>query len=251
MMRRTISILLILVPLISGASGENLLLEEANKHYTDQEFDRAAEEYEQILASGKESAEVYFNLGNAYFKTGDHVQAILNYERAKLLDPRNEDIDFNLKVANQFVVDNPERLPRPFFSRWWGNLANSSSTDGWAKVSIAAFLFFLVLLGSYFFSRSIRLKKLAFYVALPLALLTLLSFSLAWHQHSMIKNRNAALIRCPRVTVKSAPSATGTDLFLIHEGLKVQITDSLDSWKEVQLSDGNKGWMKDSCLVKI
>ncbi|HNU77225.1 MAG TPA: hypothetical protein PKM75_02565, partial [Prolixibacteraceae bacterium] len=72
-MRRTISILLILVPLISGASGENLLLEEANKHYTDQEFDRAAEKYEQILASGKESAEVYFNLGNAYFKTGDHV----------------------------------------------------------------------------------------------------------------------------------------------------------------------------------
>lgn len=251
MMRRLICILLLLFPLISGATGENLLLEEANKLYSAQEFTQAVEKYEQILASGKESSEIYFNLGNAFFKTGDFVKAILNYERAKLLAPQNEDIDFNLQIANQYVVDNLEQLPRPFFTRWWSDLANKASSDGWARISAFSFIIFLLLLGSYFFSRSMRLRKLAFYTAVLAALVVVLSFSLAYHQHTLIKNRQTAIIKCPRVTVKSAPAATGTDLFLIHEGLKVEITDSLGTWKEVELSDGNKGWMMDSCLVRI
>ena len=250
-MRRILSLLLLLLPLISGASGGNELLEEANKLYSAQEFSRAAEMYNQILASGKESAEVYFNLGNACFKTGDFVQAILNYERAKLLAPQNEDISFNLKIANQYVVDNLDQLPKPFFTRWWSTLANKASAGGWAKISTISFILFLLLLGSFFFSRSMRLRKLAFYTAMIAAITLVLSFSLAFHQHALIKNRTAAIVKCPRVTVKSAPAATGTDLFLIHEGLKVRITDSLDKWKEVELSDGNKGWMMDSCLVRI
>lgn len=251
MMRRLICILLLLFPLIPGTAAENPLLEEANKLYTGQEFTLAAEKYEQILASGKESAEVYFNLGNAYFKTGDFVKAILNYERARLLAPQNEDIDFNLQIANQYVVDNLDQLPRPFFTRWWSNLANRSSSDGWARVSAISFVIFLLLLGSYFFSRSMRIRKLAFYTAILAAAILVLSFSLAYHQHALIQNRQTAIVRCPRVTVKSAPATTGTDLFLIHEGLKVEITDSLSTWKEVELSDGNKGWMMDSCLVRI
>jgi len=107
-MKRLISILFVLSALVVHASGEKTLLEEANRHYVAQEYREAAEKYEQILASGKESAEVYFNLGNACFKNGEHVKAILNYERAKLLAPQNEDIDFNLRIANQFVVDNLE-----------------------------------------------------------------------------------------------------------------------------------------------
>lgn len=250
-MKRLISILFVLSALMVHASGEKTLLEEANRHYVAQEYREAAEKYEQILASGKESAEVYFNLGNACFKNGEHVKAILNYERAKLLAPQNEDIDFNLRIANQFVVDNLEQLPKPFFARWWSNLANNFSADGWAKISTWCFILFLILTGGYLFSRSTALKKGAFYSALAAFLLLLLSFSMAWHQYSIIRHRNTALILCPRVTIKSAPAATGTDLFLIHEGLKVTITDSLDSWKEVELIDGNKGWLKDSCLVRI
>ncbi len=250
-MKRLIFILFILSAWMANAGGEKQLLEEANRHYTAQEYREAAEKYEQILASGKESAELYFNLGNACFKNGDHVKAILNYERAKMLAPQNEDIDFNLQIANQFVVDNLEQLPKPFFARWWSNLADNSSADGWAKISTWSFLIFLVFLGTYLFSRSTSLKKAAFFSAVGVLVLMLLSFSLAWHQYGSIRQRNAAIVQCPRVTIKSAPSPTGTDLFLIHEGLKVQITDSLDSWKEVELSDGNKGWLKDSCLVRI
>jgi len=179
------------------------------------------------------------------------VKAILNYERAKLLAPQDEDIDFNLKVANQFVVDNIEQLPKPFFSRWWVSLVNQSSSGGWAKISIGCFFLFLFLLGSFLFSRSSVIKKMAFYGALLFFVMMITSLSLAYKQHSYLKNHNTAIVLCPRVTVKSAPSSTGTNLFLIHEGLKVEITDSLDHWKEIRLNDGNKGWMVDSCLVRI
>jgi tetratricopeptide (TPR) repeat protein len=250
-MKKYIFLLIFLFPSLSQAIDVKSLLEQANKAYTAQEFAKAQELYEQILGTGKESAQLYFNLGNACFKQGDNIKAILNYERAKRLAPQNEDIDFNLKIANQFVVDNIEQLPRPFFARWWGNLANLSSADGWAKRSVWVFILFLILLGTYFFSRSLRIRKLAFYSAVVAGIFVVLSFLLASRQYNVIKDRTSALIQCPRVTIKSAPSSTGTDLFLIHEGLKVKITDRLDKWREIELSDGNKGWVVDSCLIRI
>jgi tetratricopeptide (TPR) repeat protein len=250
-MRNYLFLMFILLAASSLAASEKEMLAEANKYYMAQEFTKAAGVYEQILASGKESAGIYFNLGNAYYKSGDKVKAILNYERAKLLEPQNEDIEFNLQIANKFVVDNIEQLPQPFFARWWSNLANIGSAGGWARMSVCCFLLFLILLGSYFFSRSVRMRKLSFYSSMLTLFFLLISFSLGYHQFTIMKRHNTALIQCPRVTVKSAPSTTGTDLFLIHEGLKVEITDGLNTWKEIQLSDGNKGWVADSCLVRI
>ena len=250
-MRKYLFMMFILLASASWAASEKELLGEANKYYMAQEFNRAAAAYEQILASGKESAEIYFNLGNAYYKTGDYVKAILNYERAKRIEPQNEDIEFNLQIANRFVVDNLEQLPRPFFARWWSNLANLESAGGWAKISTGCFILFLILLGSYFFSRTLRLRKISFFGSMLMLFFLIISFSLGYHQFTIMKKNNTALIQCPRVTVKSSPSSTGTDLFLIHEGLKVEITDGLNTWKEIQLSDGNKGWIADSCLVRI
>jgi len=250
-MKKYIFLIFIFSSLFSQAADLKSLLDQANKAYSAQNFAKAQELYEQILGAGKESAQLYFNLGNACFKQGENIKAILNYERAKRLAPQNEDIDFNLKVANQFVVDNIEQLPQPFFARWWGNLANNASADGWALRSVFLFILFLVLLGTYFFSRLLRIRKLAFYSAIIAGIFVILSFSLATHQYNLKKDRTSALILCPRVNVKSAPSATGTDLFLIHEGLKVKITDSLDKWREIRLADGNKGWVADSCMVRI
>jgi len=250
-MKRYIFLFFIALASVSHGADLKLLMDQANKAYAAQEFAQAQELYEQILGTGHESAQLYFNLGNAFYKQGDNLRAILNFERAKRLAPRNGDIDFNLKIANQFVVDNIEQLPRPFFSRWWNTLSGFSSADGWARWSVLFFLVFLLLLGTYFFSSRLKFRKMAFYSALFSALLTVLTFSLANRQNSMVKDRSSALILCPRVTVKSAPSTTGTDLFMIHEGLKVKITDQLDKWREIELTDGNKGWVKDSCLVRI
>lgn len=227
------------------------LLEIANQHYMSQEYEKAVLIYEQILYAGMESAQVYFNLGNAYYKSNDIPRAILNYERAKLLEPANEDIDFNIRVANQFTVDNVLALPQPFFLRWRTSLVNMASSDTWAKISIVSFLMFLVLLGVFLFSGFAWVKKLTFWAGLVFLIFSAFGFSFASRQKKALSERNFAIVFCPRVAVKSAPSSTGTDLFLIHEGLKVEITDSLNSWKEIRIPDGNKGWMPDSCAVRI
>lgn len=250
-MKRYIILVFILTGFLTKGADLKSLMDQANKAYAAQDFAKAQELYEQILGTGFESANLYFNLGNAFYKQGDNLKAILNYERAKRLSPRNKDIDFNLKIANQFVVDNIEQLPKPFFARWWSSIVSLSSADGWATWSVFIFVLFLVLLGSYFFSRSLRIRKLAFSAAVFAAVFVILSFTLANRQSNLVKDRTSALILCPRVNVKSAPSVTGTDLFMIHEGLKVKITDQLEKWREIELSDGNKGWVKDSCLVRI
>jgi tetratricopeptide (TPR) repeat protein len=236
---------------VDAQDANTQLWEKANTLFSAQDYQQAINTYEQILNSGQESAKLYFNLGNAYYKSGRINNAILNYERAKLLSPGDEDIEFNLRVANQFVVTRIEDLPKPFFSRWKQSVSNIFNTDKWAMFSIISFLTFLGLLGLYLFGRIVTLRRIAFFTGIAVFLLSVFSFSFAATQKNRIKNRNHAIVFSPRVTVKSSPSQTGTDLFLIYEGLKVEITDQLNKWNEIKLADGNKGWLPDSCVVKI
>jgi tetratricopeptide (TPR) repeat protein len=227
------------------------LWEKANAFYTTEEYQQAISLYEQILSSGEESAKLYFNLGNAYYKAGDINNAILNYERAKLLAPNDEDIDFNLRIANQFVVTSIDELPKPFVVRWKQSIVNLYPADTWSAISVSAFVLFLILLGLYIFGRSVSVRRLSFWAGILVIVFSGLAFSFASEQKSKIKNRDHAIVFCPRATVKSSPAQTGTDLFLIYEGLKVEITDSLNTWTEIKLADGNEGWLPDSCIVKI
>ena len=228
-----------------------VLWEKANAFYTTEEYQKSISAYEQILRSGRESAKLYFNLGNAWYKSGNINRAILNYERAKLLAPQDPDIDFNLKLANQFVVTEIEALPQPFFVRWRNRIINLYPADIWAGISIGAFILFLGLLGLFIFSRITSWKRFAFWFGILAILVSGFTFSFAARQKEKINQRKYAIIFCPRVTVKSAPAQNSTDLFLLYEGVKVEISDSLSTWKEIKLSDGNVGWLPDSCIVRI
>jgi tetratricopeptide (TPR) repeat protein len=227
------------------------LWEKANAFYTTEDYQQAISNYEQILRSGQESAKLYFNLGNAYYKAGNINQAILNFERAKVLAPNDENIDFNIKMANQFVVTSIEPLPLPFFIRWQTSVINMYPSDTWSVISIIAFIMFLGLIGLFIFSRIVSIRRISFLLGIFMVIFSGFTYSFASKQQKKIIERNSAIVFSPRVTVKSAPSQTGTDLFLIYEGLKVDITDSIGTWKEIKLADGNEGWLQDSCIVKI
>ncbi len=251
-MKRYIFLLFILISgVLSAQENSDQLWEQANSYYTSAEYQKAISAYLQILNSGEESAKLYFNLGNAYYKAGDVNNAILNYERAKLLAPQDEDIDFNLRIANQFVVTSIEALPQPFFLRWKKSVINMYPADSWSVISVSAFVLFLILLGLYLFGRTVNIRRLSFWTGVLAILISVFSFSFASAQKDDLNKRNHAIVFCPRVTVKSSPSQSGTDLFLIYEGLKVEVTDSLNRWKEIKLADGNEGWLPDSCIVKI
>lgn len=251
-MKQYILIILFAIPGFIFAQDNNTQLwEKGNAFYTTGDYQQAISNYEQILSSGQESAKLYFNLGNAYYKAGNINQAILNFERAKVLDPNNENIEFNIKMANQSVVTSIDPLPLPFFLRWRTSVVNMYSSDSWSYISIISFVIFLILIGLFIFSRIVMVRRISFLAGILILIISGFTFSFASKQKQKIVERNGAIVFCPRVTVKSAPAQTGTDLFLIYEGLKVQITDSVDTWKEIKLADGNQGWLQDSCIVKI
>lgn len=227
------------------------LLQKANDAYTKQQYKQAIEDYNQILKTNLESPEVYFNLGNAYYKTGQYTLAILNYERAKLLAPDDEDITFNLQVANQKVVDSIQELPGLFVVRWWNSIINSQTTDTWAIFSIISFIAFLVMLGFYFFAKTSDVRRITFWTGCFLIVFTIFTWSFAAKQKSRIVNHAYAIVMQPTVTVKSSPDAGGTNLFVVHEGLKVRITDKLGDWVEIRLADGNKGWLLLETIERI
>lgn len=226
-------------------------LQKANELYTKEQFKEAIDVYNQILMTSMESPEVYYNLGNAYFKTNQFPKAILNYERAKLLSPDDEDINFNLQVTNQHVVDAIQELPGIFITRWWNSLINSQTTDTWAVISIITFVIFLILAGLYFFAHSVDIRRVAFFSAWVLFGISMLTWSFAATQKSRQVNHNYAIVMAPTVTVKSSPSEKGTNLFIVHEGLKVKVTDKLGNWLEVKLADGNKGWLLNESIERI
>lgn len=218
-------------------------MKEAEEAYQKEDYGKAIELYERLLKTYGESSEVYYNLGNAYYKLEKTAPAILNYERALLLDPGDSDIRFNLQMARQRAVDKIEPIGHFFLTEWLQVVRNKASADSWAKIGIICFILFLGCLILFFFSKWIYIKKIGFYSALSLLFLSLVANVFAWNQKKELLNRKKAIVFTPTITVKSSPDASGTDLFILHEGTKVTIKSSLGEWHEIEIEDGNIGWI--------
>ena len=226
-------------------------LKEAEEAYAKEDYTQAIELYESVLKSYGESAMVYYNLGNAYYKVGKVAPAILNYERALLLNPGDSDTRFNLQVARQKTVDKIEPIGEFFLTRWIGTVEDVYSADGWAKWGVASFVLFIGCLVLFFFSKWIRLKKIGFFAGICFLLISLVANLFADSQQDKLLHRADAIVFASTVTVKSSPDASGTDLFILHEGTKVTIKSTLGEWSEIQLEDGNVGWMPSKEIQQI
>ena len=226
-------------------------LKEAEEAYAKENYTQAIELYESVLKSYGESAMVYYNLGNAYYKEGKVAPAILNYERALLLNPGDSDTRFNLQVARQKTVDKIEPIGEFFLTRWIGTVEDVYSADGWAKWGVASFVLFIGCLVLFFFSKWIRLKKIGFFAGICFLLISLVANLFADSQQDKLLHRADAIVFASTVTVKSSPDASGTDLFILHEGTKVTIKSTLGEWSEIQLEDGNVGWMPSKEIQQI
>jgi tetratricopeptide (TPR) repeat protein len=223
----------------------------ANTAYQKGHYKEALTLYKSLFDKGLESSVLYYNLGNAYFKTNDISSAILFYEKAKKLDPANEEIEFNLKVCNQRIIDKTESLPQLFYERWWKGITGLFSVDGWAKVIIIFLVFTLFSFGLYFASRSLLLRKIGFYAGILFFIISLFGFIFAKQQYSKLQNQKEAIVFSPSVTIKSSPDEKGQDLFIIHEGTKLQLIDNIGEWTEIRLANGSVGWMHSSMLEII
>jgi tetratricopeptide (TPR) repeat protein len=243
------SILLVSFSLMVWA--EETPIEKANQLYQKGEFQKAIDTYEMVLSSHIEAPELYFNLGNAYYKTGQIAPAILNYERAKLLAPNDKDIKYNLKLARQSVLDKLEVLPDIFYKRWISGIRNAFHADVWAYFSISLFILSLLFACFYLYSNRSLLKKLGFFFAIIALGFSALTYSFSSEKSKDITIREHAIIFTPSVTVKGSPDDSGTDLFVLHEGTKVKVLESIGDWNNIELSDGNTGWLKKNDIEMI
>jgi tetratricopeptide (TPR) repeat protein len=223
----------------------------ANKFYVDEKYNDAAVLYEKVLAKGYVAAELNYNLGNAYYRLGDYKRAILNYERALLLNPDEENAKTNLEFAQRYIQDKIEVVPSFIIIRWLQGFVNFFSANQWAYISIFCFIVFLVLATLFLFSQIIVIRKLSVYFGFLFILFTIISFYCAYSLNNKINSHKSAIVFSPSVTVKSSPNENGTDLFIIHEGLKVTVTDKSDGWKEIRLSDGKIGWLPEIAIEEI
>lgn len=224
---------------------------EGDSAYMENDYATAIQVYETLLEQG-EAAEVYYNLGNSYYKTDNIAKAILNYERALLLQPGNADIRANLEIARAKTIDKVAVIPDIFFITWIENLINCLGADAWGKAGILCFLLFLVSVALFSFSRQVRLKKLGFGTGVAFLLFAVCCNLFAHSQKGKLLNRTGAIVLSPSVTVRSTPSESGTALFILHEGHKVEIKDdTMREWKEIQLEDGKVGWLPTSAIETI
>lgn len=224
---------------------------EGDSAYIREDYASAVQIYENLLLTG-EAAEVYYNLGNSYYKLDDIARAILNYERALLLQPGDDDIRANLEIARAKTVDKETPIPEVFFVTWGRSLASMLSIDDWARVAIVAFVLCLVCFALFSVSGRVKAKKFGFTGGIVFLLLALVAHLAAVQQKSNLTNRNQAIVLTPSVTVRSTPSESGTSLFILHEGRKVEIKDdTMREWKEIKLEDGKVGWIPASCIETI
>ncbi|MDR0765924.1 MAG: tetratricopeptide repeat protein [Odoribacteraceae bacterium] len=220
---------------------------EATRAYQEGNHARAAELYNEILATGVESVALYYNLGNCYYKQNEIARAILNYERALLVDPRDEDVIYNLEMARRATVDKINVLPLFFLVEWYNAVVTALTADQWGYLSVILFLCFLGMIVLFFHATTVALRKGGFVIGLVALLLALSSTWFAAKQYRRETVRDQVIVMTPSVVVRGSPDPSGTELYVVHEGLKITVIDSLNSpggqWYNVRLADGNVGWV--------
>ncbi|RMF63054.1 MAG: tetratricopeptide repeat protein [Calditrichaeota bacterium] len=233
------------------ADEPDALFVRGNQAYQDGDYRAAIAAYEQIANLGYESWELYYNLGNAYFKDHQLAKAILNFERAKRLNPESDDIEFNLQLARLSTVDRIQELPQFFLSAWWGKLEHLLSLQTLTVLTLAFYLLFMLFLAFRVLLKAFRHSRLARTALFTAGVLLVFSATLLASRVYEEETREEAIVVAQKVDVKSAPDEAGTDVFTLHEGVKVQIKDRSLDWVKIRLADGKVGWLPAADLEVI
>ena len=245
-MKRYTLLILSLLFAFAGRAQESAeaWFEQANAAYNAGNYDSAIIVYEKILATDVESVPLYFNMGNTYYKMREYPMAIYYFEKALKLDPSNEEVQTNLAIANQAIVDKIEPVPQSFIVRGWHNARAWLSGDQWAWCSIVCFALLLVSLFLFLRSHRIGMRKLGFFAGIIFLLAFAFSVTFAAQLKRASDVQDQAILMAPTVMVKSSPSEASVDLFVLHEGTKVDVLETVDGWCKIKIANGSVGWLE-------
>ncbi|MCM4171160.1 tetratricopeptide repeat protein [Arenibacter sp. TNZ] len=241
-MVRALTILAYLVCSL-GFSQNQQLFDQATASYNEGEYTKAADNYLKILEGGEHSAELYFNLGNTYYKLNNIAPSIYYYEKALLLKPNDQDIKNNLAYAQNMTLDAIEPLPQTTISKIYKQLTSKLTFDQWAYVAIVFMMLFVCCyIGFYYFKFSTE-KRIAFISSFIFLLISIIAVILAYVQYSKFKSDQPAIVFAEEVGIKSEPNNRSQAIFTLHAGSKVHVLEQLNDWKKIQIEDGKTGWL--------
>ena len=243
--------MLLLVTLLLPLTANAVTKADGDNEYSRGNYQQAIRDYEELLKQTK-SADLYYNLGNAYYRTDNITRAVLAYERALLLSPGDDDIRFNLQMARSKTIDKITPRSEMFFVTWYRALVNITSVDGWADIAVVSMIAALILALVYLFASRMLFRKIGFFGGVAMLTLFLLCNLFAWHQHAILTERTGAIIVSSSATLKATPTQQAKDNGVLHEGTRVDIIDdTMRDWKCVRLADGREGWLQSNKIEKI
>ena len=242
---------MLLLSTAAKAAPQDELWNRGNELYAAGDYAGAIAAYDSIEAMGYRSAKLFYNLGNAHFKNNSTGRAILNYNRAQLLAPADTDTEHNLRVADTYVKDRIEVIPQLFFIRWINTFMNIANSNVWATLSLVFLASALVFTAVYLLAGRMSQRKLGFWLGMAFAALFIMSLSFASVQRSRIVNPSHAVVMSSAAPVKSSPDADSKDMFVLHEGTRVSVTNTLGQWREITIADGNRGWINSASIEMI
>ena len=227
------------------------LFEEGNKIYNEGDFSKAVSLYEQTLLTGKHSAALYFNLGNAYYRLNKVAESIYYYEKAKQLDPKNEDVKVNSAFAQNMTIDAIEPLPESQLSQFKKSLYAIANASIWSKIVILFLWLFALFFSIYLLNKTVKFKKLFFLLSLFFIILFMCSFTIKFFANEQQENKEYAIIFSNEINSWSEPNLRAEIQFTLHEGTKVELLDSLDEWKKIRIANGSEGWIKNASIKSL
>lgn len=251
-MKRIFTLILLvfsLVNLYADEKGE--LWTKANDAYSMGQYETALNDYIEIEKNGYHSYRLYYNMGNAWYKTGNMGKAILYYEKALKLNPAGEDALNNLQIAKLQTLDKIDVLPEFIVSTWIKDIRNLMSSNGWGYTTVGLFAVVCILLLLFKFAPTTGGRKLSFVLACVVFLFFIFAVLFAFSLRAKAKSEDNAVVMVPVSNVKSAPNSTGNNLFILHEGSKVEILEQAGKWCRIEISDGRQGWLEEKDIEVI
>jgi len=252
-MKKTLFFLCMLLSItaVVAQTSTAILFEKANKSYKDGKYNEAIKLYQEIEAKDSVSSTLYYNIANSYYKLNSVANTIYYYEKALKLDPLNTDASNNLEFARRMTIDNIEELPKTFLQRLEANYIQKLSYNQWS--SLAVFLSFLAsILFLLFYVSSISNRKRIYFLTSILSFFLLaISVFISYNQYQKAIKTKTAIIFSSKVSVNNAPTLNSNEVFVLHEGTKVNILDALDNWKKIKLADGKIGWISANALKEL
>jgi tetratricopeptide (TPR) repeat protein len=243
--------ILILLLFVSQSFWAQTAFEQGNQLYAKENYEAAISSYESIANSGKQSAELYFNLANSYYKLHKVAPAIYNYEKALLLSPNDAEIKTNLEFARKMAIDDIKVIPKVGFNKLLADFTSKYYYDTWAWIAVGFAFLFLLFFAGYYFSQKTVLKRILFFGMFLWLAGIFLSAASGFYEKSRNENERPAIVFAENAPLKSEPKSSSPDATVLHEGTKVYILESIANWKKVELTDETTGWIEDSTIKEI